>query len=127
MYVLLDRSPSAAAGVGYIPRTSMSSFVIPGGLLSGPWLYACGVGHDEDALAEVRRPHVGSRYDTPLRVIPALGQVPENVGKHHSVMDGKEPGYVLNQDPSGLNFANDTGHLGPEPACVGLAEPLAGD
>ena len=36
---------------------------------------------DEDPVAAVRRPDVRSAYATPPRVIPELGQVPENTSK----------------------------------------------
>jgi hypothetical protein len=56
-----------------------------------------GVGHDPDPVAAVRGTD-GSRWDAvPLRVIPARGQVAENVA--HS--SNKEPWDVLHEHPAG--------------------------
>jgi hypothetical protein len=53
----------------------------------------------------------GRRYAVPLRVVPALGQLPEN----DSESPAPESGDVLDHNPSGRKRANDPRELAPEP------------
>jgi hypothetical protein len=82
-------------GVGHIPRSTAFTITVsdvivwrgpPGircfiarcasGVLPSSWL--TGVGHNEDAVAEVRGADMGRRYAIPFRIEPERGQVSEN-------------------------------------------------
>lgn len=65
----------------------------------------------------------GSRDAIPFRVIPARGQVAENVA--HS--SNKEPWHVLHEYVAGSYLANDPGELGPEPTGVVLSASFPGE
>lgn len=71
---------------------------------------AFGVGNDEQPITLVRGTEGDRRYAIPVRVIPALGQVPENVA-HPPI---KESCHVLHDDDAGSHHANGSHHLPPE-------------
>lgn len=96
------------------------------------------MGHDEDAVPEVRGTKGRRRYALPLRIVPDGGQVPENLPKGGPSIGREYPRYVLHEDVSGSKIANDAGELRPEPSVVlprlplprrgdGLAREPAGD
>jgi len=66
-------------------------------------------------------------YTIPLRIIPALGQVPENSAKIRSPSSNRaaQSWYVLQQNVSRSYIANDPCSVGPEIAFVFLSEPLS--
>ncbi len=82
-----------------------------------------GVGQNEHPLSEVRGSHGFRRKHSPFRSVPHLGQVPEYV----SHPPNKEPWDVLQEHPSGLSLANDSGNVGPEPAFVFLTPTTTSD
>jgi hypothetical protein len=69
----------------------------------------------------VRGANGRSRNAVPLRVIPERGQVGDDVLESST----KESCDVLHEDVSGFQYANGAGELGPEPAGIVGAEPLA--
>lgn len=106
---------------------------------------ASGVGHaagdDEDALADVARTDISRRYATPLRIEPQSGQISEYEAERPKNVccgvcqrlsfqiasgGGEKPGDVLEEDDGRLDLGDDARHVGPEPALVGDAAPLAG-
>lgn len=90
----------SAVGVGYICTIAPSDGewrVSSAGLPLILWSTARGVGHDEDAVAEVRGTDGGRRDAVPLTVVPELGQISE----YSSEPQGKVPWHVLQQCPFG--------------------------
>jgi hypothetical protein len=72
----------------------------------------------------MRRTCVGSRYNSPDRIIPQAGKVSEN--DSHS--PSKQRWYVLHEHVSGSYLANDPGKLFPEAAsCSGDPDSFSGD
>jgi hypothetical protein len=63
----------------------------------------------------------------PFRIKPARGQVPEYSSEEPSSIIGEQSWYVLEHDPSGLNFANNSDRVGPEVAFVGGAQSAASE
>jgi len=94
-------------------------------------LLASGVGNNPDAVSLVRGANGGRRYAIPLRVIPALGQVPENEA-HPST---KQRCHVLQHCVAGSNHANGSHQLpvqsrtgsGQTGASASIGEILAGE
>jgi len=84
---------------------------------------ASGVGHDPDAIAEVRGTDGSSGYAVPFCVIPELGQVSKD--RPHPSVSSQEPWDVLHEDVSRSKCANGGGKGGPEPSVVGLAPSLS--
>jgi hypothetical protein len=82
---------------------------------------ALGVGNDEDPVTPVRGADGESGYAVPLSIVPARGQVPENV----SEPEGTMPGDVLHDRISGSQLANGSGHVRPDMARVIAAFALA--
>jgi hypothetical protein len=60
-----------------------------------------GVGHDEDPITEVRGTNGRRRYAVPLRIVPALGQVPEDSSEPSPIASRKESWHVLHEDVTG--------------------------
>lgn len=71
---------------------------------------AFGVGNEEQPITLVRGTEGDRRYAIPVRVIPARGQVPENVA-HPPI---KESCHVFHDEVSGSHHANGSHHLPPE-------------
>lgn len=101
-------------------------------LRSGPLEVALGVGQDEDPNPKVGGTNGGRWNAVPFRIVPELGQAPENLGDGLSRDDSldsvdalsdivKEAVNVLHEDVSRSNHANETGELRPKPAGVGVA------
>ncbi len=136
---------SVSVGVGKLSRSARStarpsSFPLGPGCRRWPRLgIPCGVGHEPDALSQMRCPELSSRLARPLRVIPCFGQVSENSSDRASVpalpFPGEEGGHVLHDDVWGSKLANDPGELGPKTRAgavdpgspAGGAEVLAGE
>lgn len=76
--------------------------------------FATGVGHNEDSLSDMRGTKRRSRNNLPLRIVPQPGKV----GQDFWEARGAESSHILQEDPSGLSFANKTGNVGPEPAII---------
>jgi hypothetical protein len=75
-----------------------------------------GVGNEPDPVTSVRGAN-GCCWDTiPDRIIPARGQVSENVSQPET----KQAWYVLHDDIEGSNFANEAGILAPEARALTL-------
>lgn len=85
-----------------------------------------GVGHDEDAVTEVRGTNGGSRNARPLIPIPELGQLPEDLVSSGPSVDEQQAGDVLHQHPLRSQTANSPGEFRPEPPLVGLRLLTAG-
>ena len=92
-------------------------------------LLASGVGNNPDSVASVRRTN-GARWNAmPFRVIPDLGQGPENNVQPST----KQRCHVLQDDVSGSNHASGSNHFpeesrtgaGKSGACTGIGEVLA--
>ncbi len=73
-----------SVGVGHI----LDAICSPGCPLESLWFgppcvptVLVGVGNNEDPVTAVRGTNCGSGYTVPFRIIPARGQVPENVSK----------------------------------------------
>src|SRR5207248_2146883 len=73
-----------------LPFLLNSIFVV--GLSTAPMSASdfVGVGHQPNPVAEVRGANGGSRYAVPLRIIPDLGQVPENPSKPSAPFSAKQ-------------------------------------
>jgi hypothetical protein len=84
------------------------------------------VGNNPDAIPEVREAKETSGYAVPLRIIPARGQVPENVAKSSP----EKRGDIFQDDVVGSNLANEAIDFAPEPAaltCEARAMASVGD
>lgn len=68
----------------------------------------------------MRRSNIGCRKHEPLRIVPDRGQVAENFSHPSS----KQAWDVLHDREPGSYRAKASGELRPEPALVGIAEPL---
>lgn len=90
---------------------------------SEPRSRVVGVGHNPEPVTSVRGANGCSRYAVPFRVVPALGQVPEN----SSEPQGKVPWHVLQEHEAGSNVANDSEDFGPKMTLVRLSESRAGE
>ncbi len=90
-----------------------------------PYSDAVGVGSEqEDTISEVRGAD-GTRGNTvPLRSPPARAQVPEDFLESSAAVNGKEPGDVLDKEPSRPDLLDDAPDLRPEPPLVFCAEAL---
>ena len=136
--------PSCAAGVGHILRATTVSrfgnrscaFSIASGVIGAAIAEQLrGVGHEEHPVPSVVGTDAGSRETCPLRIEPHFGQVSQNSSEKPSgVISGKsgvtaaeQSGDVFSHHPSGPNFANDSGELGPEVALIRAGLPLSGD
>jgi hypothetical protein len=116
----------AGAPLGHILRpTTVSRFgkrasfhTDSGVIVAAIALQLRGVGHDKDAVTAVRGADGGSRYAVPLRVIPARGQVGDDI----SESGRKEPWDVLQQDDSWSKYANESPDIGPQPPLIILGE-----
>jgi hypothetical protein len=94
-------------------------------------LLASGVGNNPYPVASVRGTNGARRYAMPFRVMPDLGQVPEN-GSQPST---KQRCHVLQDDVLRSNHANGSNHFPPESrtgsgksgACTGKGDILAGE
>jgi hypothetical protein len=86
-------------------------------------LALCGVGHDKDALTEVRRARGTSRNHNRPRVVAIGRQVSEYEVECHA----GETRHVLNTDPSGPASGNDAASLWPEMTVIVGPPPLARD
>ncbi len=71
-----------------------------------------GVGHHPDSFSLMIRPGIDRAQNSPLRIKPHRGQVSKYVSKPPR----SEHWRVFHKDVTGLYFANDPGHLHPEPA-----------
>jgi hypothetical protein len=71
----------------------------------------------------VRGANGGSWYAIPFRVIPARGQITEDISKSGT----KETWDVFQQCNPRSKNANESPEFGPQPAGVVLCEPLSGD
>jgi hypothetical protein len=108
--------------LGLLPRSNAAK--------SGPASEAFGVGHNPDALSEMRSAGVGCTDDSPSRIKPHLGQVSEYTTKPSR----SEHWRVLHERESWSYFANDSGHFHPESGFLtfdpctlaGRADVLAG-
>ena len=87
--------------------------------------FATGVGHNEDAIANVRRANGGSGNAIPFRVIPALGQLSENGSEFSGV--SQEPCNVLHEDVARSHLANEPSEFRPEPSVICVTESFPGD
>jgi len=81
------------------------------------------VGEEEEAFAELRGSHGGSRYSEPFRIEPEVGKITEDVSKS-SINDAWD---IFKIDEAGSYLANNSGELGPEPPFVLFAFPFTGD
>jgi hypothetical protein len=96
-----------------------------------PVSIVAGVGHDPDSVASVRRTNGARWYAMPLRVIPDLGQGPENNVQPST----KQRCHVLQDDDAGSNHASGSNHFpeesrtgsGKSGACTGKGDVLAGE
>jgi hypothetical protein len=86
---------------------------------------AQGVGtHKPETVALVRGADIGSSQHCPAAVIPERGQVTE----HSSEATNNDCWAVFHEHETGSNFANDPGHLSPQPAALAVdARAFAGD
>jgi len=69
-----------------------------------------GVGHNPDPVSLVRSAGMVSAQHSPARIIPHLGQIPENNSKPPS----SEHWRVLHENVARSYFANDAGHVLPQ-------------
>jgi hypothetical protein len=85
---------------------------------------ARGVGSNgKDPVTAVRGADGSCRYAIPDNVIPALGQAPENLSPHGSIVESKEMRHVLHQHVPGSKLANGSEHLEPQNG-LGMVEPV---
>lgn len=82
------------------------------------------MGQDENSLALVSGSQLFAAEHSPDRIIPELGQRPENKGKPSS---SNESWNVLQEDELGFHLANELADLGEDPAFVLSAFPLSGE
>jgi hypothetical protein len=82
--------------------------------LSRTRLTAVGEGQNPHSLPEMRCTSVGSRYNSPDRIVPQVGKVAEN----NSHSPPKQRWDVLHEDVSRSYLANDPGKLSPESASL---------
>jgi len=83
---------------------------------------AVAVGQEEEPLSAVWSAGMGvCSEQTPLRIEPHFGKVPENIGE--SVSD--DPWDVLEEDPSRSDLLDGVGNEWPEPPVIGLTSSLA--
>jgi hypothetical protein len=108
---------SLACGVGHNLRpTTVSKFgnrfsahADSGVIVAAIALQLLGVGHNPDSVSLVWRTNGCCRYDTPSRIKPHRGQVPEN-----SIESSRSEHWgVFHIDISGFHFANDSRHVTP--------------
>ena len=76
-----------------------------------PMSDATGVGNNPDPISVMVRAKFGSGYTVPLRIIPDLGNVPENSLKPISPVSVKQVCDVFKDGVSGSNFPKQTGAL----------------
>ena len=74
-------------------------------------LCAVGVGHNPDPISVVVRAKFGSWYTVPFRIIPDLGNVPENSLKPSSPLSIKKVCDVFKDGVSGSKLPKQTGAL----------------
>jgi hypothetical protein len=77
----------------------------------------------EKPSPQVRRSDSCRREHIPFRIIPDRGQRTEDFSEGAA----KEPWHIFQEDEAGSNFANHSEDVGPYPAFVGCASPLACD
>jgi hypothetical protein len=82
---------------------------------------ACGVGNNESPVTEVRGTKCDCRKAIPFCIVPACGQVSENV----SNSTGKQAWNVFHKNKLWSYHANDPHKLGPEPSFVRLSHSSA--
>ena len=75
---------------------------------------AAGVAQDPNSLADVGSTGIIRPHDTPFRIEPQDGQVPENSSKPST----SEHWGVLHEDELRSNLANDPSKFSPEPAAL---------
>lgn len=87
-----------------------------------PYAFAVGVGNNEEPASEMPASHACAREHSPFRIVPAIGQAPENSWEHSlSLVD------VLHDDDKGSHLVNDPDVVPPEPRPVPLEpRPFAG-
>lgn len=111
--------------VGLPPPKSLSCAPrFPSGFLGPPFpSEATGVGKNEHPVAAVRGANGTRGNAVPLRVVPALGQVPE----YASEPQGKVPWDVLHEEVAGSYVAKDAEDFGPQVPLVAFTLPSAGE
>lgn len=82
---------------------------------------ARGVAQYPDPLPQVRSSDVGSGNNSPDRIVPQRGKVPENDVKPPK----SEHWAVFHPYEAGLYLANDPGVLGPQSAALAAPDPGA--
>lgn len=99
------------------------ALLIADGLRRGSFIAceATAVGNNEKPVAKVGGTKGGCWYAIPFRIVPALGQVPEN-GVESLVSVGDN---VFQEDESRSNMANDSCDLRPKMPWVRFAKMLA--
>lgn len=89
-----------------------------------PASFTVTVGNNPDTVSLVGRANVASWYAMPLRIIPDLGQVPENVAKPST----KQSWGVFQQRVFGFQLANEPPRISPKPTSgIGKAKAFSGD
>jgi len=81
------------------------------------------VGQHEQSLSAVGTPGLLRCIAAPFRIVPHLGQRPENIGETQA----KVPWDVLQHDPSRSHVANDSGNVRPEVPVIAPASAFAGE
>jgi hypothetical protein len=85
---------------------------------------------DEHAPAALRHSEETAVENPPAHAVPELGQRSKHDSEVPTAVRGEEPGYVLDENPSGSNSSNDAGELeeqvGPS-ALVHEPSPLSSD
>lgn len=80
----------------------------------------------EEPFPPVRRADLGRAEHVPLRIVPEIGQRPENGSEGVSLSRGEDSSHVLQEDVAGSYFAKDSSDIFPEPSLVGRAASLSG-
>lgn len=126
----IDHVPPAAKRRGS-PFLSDTNFMFPERIAAWPAPSdLTGVGNNPDAFPMVGRPELGSSNASPLRIIPQLGQIPENSAKPSAwsfTWASKQVCDVLQDEELRLYLASKTGDFRPKagPGSVRNASALS--
>jgi len=88
----------------------------------GFWLsYACGVGHNEDPVPDMRGTKGGSRDTVPFRIVPDLGKINEDTGKTLPV----ESRHIFDNNELGKKNTNNSFEFRPKPSRITFTFPFS--
>jgi hypothetical protein len=84
--------------------------------------------HDEHPSASLRHSEETAVENPPAQAVPEVGQRGKHDSEVPTAVRGEEPGYVLDENPSGSNKVNDTGELEEQAASLaGESGAASGD